>query len=336
LKTINDSRKDFLSSLDSDDEKEKEEEENNNKENENVENKENSGPGKKNSSNQWKPVLGSGGPRKPLSQMILERETKEEKEELPDYEKNRMKNIQEQKAMFLEQLKKSAKALSNSVKPKPKAFCKPNGSDMAVFRRRKIVRKIYSTRSSRQNSESPNGTPKKFEYLDDNGLAALEEDYSSDEELVELAPKKRRSHPSKWAYNPNDEILTPDQVTPLMLDNVSDYVSHKVYSQSSGTSCHQCRQKTTDQKTICRSGNCAGVRGMFCGVCLRNRYGQDARKALKDPDWWCPPCMDICNCSICRNRIGKGATGIMTQMAQGQGFASVHHYLESLMKKHNK
>ena len=29
---------------------------------------------------------------------------------------------------------------------------------------------------------------------------------------------------------------------------------------------------------------------MFCGVCLRNRYGQDARKALKDPDWWCPPC----------------------------------------------
>ena len=54
--------------------------------------------------------------------MILERETKEEKEELPDYEKNRMKNIQEQKAMFLEQLKKSAKALSNSVKPKPKPF----------------------------------------------------------------------------------------------------------------------------------------------------------------------------------------------------------------------
>ena len=76
--------------------------------------------------------------------MILERETKEEKEELPDYEKNRMKNIQEQKAMFLEQLKKSAKALSNSVKPKP--FCTPNGSDMATFKRRKIVRKIYSTR----------------------------------------------------------------------------------------------------------------------------------------------------------------------------------------------
>ena len=56
----------------------------------------------------------------------------------------------------------------------------------------------YAFRSSRQNSESPNGTPKKFEYLDDKGLAALEEDYSSDEELVELAPKKRRSHPARF------------------------------------------------------------------------------------------------------------------------------------------
>ena len=53
LKTEND--EDFLSSLDSSDEKE----ENNNKENENTENKENSGPGKKKSSNQWKPVLGT-------------------------------------------------------------------------------------------------------------------------------------------------------------------------------------------------------------------------------------------------------------------------------------
>ena len=60
LKTINDSKKDLIPSLDSSDKKEKdEEEENNNKENENAENKENSGPCKKKSSNQWKPVLGT-------------------------------------------------------------------------------------------------------------------------------------------------------------------------------------------------------------------------------------------------------------------------------------
>ena len=45
-----------------------------------------------------------------------------------------------------------------------------------------------------------------------------------------------------------------------------------------------------DQKTICRSGHCAGGRGMFCGVCLKNRYGMNIKEALKDANWWCPPC----------------------------------------------
>ena len=57
------------------------------------------------------------------------------------------------------------------------------------------------------------------------------------------------------------------------------------------------------------------------------------REALKDPEWWCPPCLDICNCSICRNRIGKGATGPLTWLAQEKGFPSVRHYLDSLVKK---
>ena len=29
--------------------------------------------------------------------------------------------------------------------------------------------------------------------------------------------------------------------------------------------------------------------------------------------------------------IGKGATGIMTQLALSEGFASVHHYWDSLV-----
>lgn len=44
-----------------------------------------------------------------------------------------------------------------------------------------------------------------------------------------------------------------------------------------------CRQKTLDTKTICRSGSCVGVRGQFCGPCLKNRYGESAEEALKDP-----------------------------------------------------
>ena len=54
----------------------------------------------------------------------------------------------------------------------------------------------------------------------------------------------------RWAFEPNDNSLTLDQITPKMLDNVADYVSQKVYGQT-GTTCHQCRQKTLDQKTIC-------------------------------------------------------------------------------------
>ena len=57
------------------------------------------------------------------------------------------------------------------------------------------------------------------------------------------------------------------------------------------------------------------------------------REALNDPEWWCPPCLDICNCSICRKRIGKGATGPLTWLAQEKGFPSVRHYLDSLVKK---
>ena len=72
------------------------------------------------------------------------------------------------------------------------------------------------------------------------------------------------------------------------------------------------------------------MRGQFCGTCLRNRYGEDAREALLDPEWSCPPCRNFCNCSICRNRSGKGATGILIQLAQSQGFDNVAEYLAHL------
>ena len=110
----------------------------------------------------------------------------------------------------------------------------------------------------------------------------------------------------------------------------------KKYNTTIGTTCHQCRQKTIDTKTVCRSGYCQGVRGQFCGICMRNRYGEDAREALKDPNWSCPPCRKFCNCSICRNRNGKGATGILIQVAQSKGFDNVADYLEKLKQKKEK
>merc|ERR1719382_2439250 len=121
-------------------------------------------------------------------------------------------------------------------------------------------------------------------------------------------------------------------ITPSMLKKVKEH-GKKIYNTSIGTTCHQCRQKTIDTKTVCRSGECQGVRGQFCGICLRNRYGEDAKEALMDPNWKCPPCRNFCNCSICRNRSGKGATGILINLAQAKGFSNVADYLQDLRKK---
>ena len=39
-----------------------------------------------------------------------------------------------------------------------------------------------------------------------------------------------------------------------------------------------------------------------------------------------------CNCSICRNRLGKGATGPITWLANEKGFSNVKDYLASLIR----
>lgn len=41
------------------------------------------------------------------------------------------------------------------------------------------------------------------------------------------------------------------------------------------------------------------------------RYGENVLEALQNPDWVCPVCRGICNCSLCRNAKGWAPTGIM-------------------------
>lgn len=48
-------------------------------------------------------------------------------------------------------------------------------------------------------------------------------------------------------------------------------------------------------------------------------------------EWCCPPCRDICNCSICRTREGKPATGILINLARARGFSNVNDYLTNLI-----
>ncbi|KAK9872600.1 hypothetical protein WA026_018732 [Henosepilachna vigintioctopunctata] len=125
-------------------------------------------------------------------------------------------------------------------------------------------------------------------------------------------------------------ILRPEEVTQEMLNNISYKLNDRIYDKLNGSSCHQCRQKTIDTKTVCRNFDCFGVRGQFCGTCALNRYGVDIAEALLDPNWACFVCQGICNCSFCRTRRGMRPTGILAPIAKREGHDSVKEFLDSL------
>jgi len=254
------------------------------------------------------------------------------KGELSQYEQIRADNIKERQDMlaalmadfadYKQDMGIGCKASAPRKTPKVKKEVDPG-----LLRR--------STRVSKKPEDKDKFGSETWHTLSD-GRAKLAEEYSDydsdDYEIYETA-RKKKTNSSKCIKDPNVGVLMPEDITETMLRKVCDRFGEKVYNQTIGTSCHQCRQKTVDMKTVCRSGECVGVRGQFCGRCLLLRYGEDAREALMNPTWSCPPCRNFCNCSICRNRKGKGATGVLITLAQAKGFNNAADYLKSLMKK---
>ncbi|XP_054473829.1 cell division cycle-associated protein 7-like [Anoplopoma fimbria] len=181
-------------------------------------------------------------------------------------------------------------------------------------------------RASRRQTRSMGGS--------DDPSAPKEEDLElSLEELLEVRRSpQRRGAPRPKQCKPHC-IRPVEDITEDEIQLVADNMTEKVYNRVTGSTCHQCRQKTVDTKTCCRSEDCRGIQGQFCGPCLRNRYGEEVKKALLDPEWKCPPCRGICNCSFCRQRDGRCPTGILFPLAQYHGFSDVHSYLSSLRKK---
>ncbi|XP_026868303.2 cell division cycle-associated protein 7-like [Electrophorus electricus] len=159
---------------------------------------------------------------------------------------------------------------------------------------------------------------------------------SLEDELMKIHSKPQRREPVRPRQAKPHIMRRVEEVTEDELELVATNMTEKIYNRVTGTTCHQCRQKTVDTKTSCRSENCRGVQGQFCGPCLRNRYGEDVRTALLDPSWQCPPCRGICNCSYCRQRHGCCATGILFPLVQHRGFSDVHSYLCSLRGKLEK
>ena len=102
------------------------------------------------------------------------------------------------------------------------------------------------------------------------------------------------------------------------------------------TSCHFCRQKTADLKTTCQCGFWRRApeggrgRGVWCGWCLEMRMGENLDEARADPEWRCPVCRDICNCSganCLRAKRNLFPTQQLTNEALTYGWQSVAHYL---------
>ncbi|XP_077347364.1 cell division cycle-associated 7-like protein [Lithobates pipiens] len=239
----------------------------------------------------------------------------------------RAMNIKENKAVLAQLLAELHSVPDlfpiKSTPPKQKKTSRRSFSEGPVERR------TNPTRSARppENFALENFTASAMqfaEHLQKYGKKAFQRRPLSEEEKEEIR-KRRRS--SKYNYRSVEDITEEE------LENVADTVKDKVYDKIMGSTCHQCRQKTVDTKTFCRNPGCGGVRGQFCGPCLRNRYGEDVREALLDPDWICPPCREICNCSYCRKRDGRCATGMLIHLAKFSGYDNVKEYLESLQKR---
>ncbi|KAK1125633.1 hypothetical protein K0M31_005194 [Melipona bicolor] len=256
-----------------------------------------------------------------------------------DYNDLRKRNIAEKDAIFAEIFNDLEKERSEIKKFEEKYDDAKNAKKSASKLKSRRIRSIdkfkrseldlskrYNTRSRSRSVYKDKGEEKE-NYLTGRECNADKEQNNDNLSKTKIKIKKQVYNRNKVTYNLNN-IPSADEITDEMLANVVTTCSSKVYCSVNGTSCHQCRHKTLDTKTVCHSGECFGLRGQFCGHCLRVRYGEDIITALKDPDWVCPPCRGLCNCSACRKKNGLFPTGNLTVLIKEEGYSSVMDYLQ--------
>ncbi|XP_055071500.2 cell division cycle-associated protein 7a isoform X2 [Misgurnus anguillicaudatus] len=243
-------------------------------------------------------------------------------------------NIKENKAMLAKLMAELDKvpglfpkrsSLSQGSTPRaPRRSAQPGSA-----RRRNPERTSRPHTRSRSLVDGPPSPPPEDDDDEDDKFSLVRRQKNYDDE--EEREPRRRSYNSTLTI---PHVVRPvEEITQAELDNICVNVREKIYNRATGSTCHQCRQKTTDTKTNCRNPECVGVRGQFCGPCLKNRYGEEVQDALLNPEWLCPPCRGICNCSFCRAREGRCATGVLVYLAKYHGYDNVHAYLKSLKKE---
>ncbi|XP_029967854.1 cell division cycle-associated protein 7a [Salarias fasciatus] len=274
------------------------------------------------------------GKKRPASEPLPQPKAQDldsDKEEEENFMAKRALNIKENKAMLaklMAELNKvpglfPARRMAHSASTTPRQTPRRSRTPKAGRRYPERLSRPH-TRSRTQVDGPPSPTP--------------EED---PEDRFSLVRKSRyyeeydapRRHSFSGAKAIPHVVRPVEDITEAELQGICQNVREKVYNRATGSTCHQCRQKTIDTKTNCRNAECTGVRGQFCGPCLRNRYGEEVRDALLNPEWLCPPCRGICNCSFCRAREGRCATGVLVYLAKYHGYDNVHAYLKSLRKE---
>ncbi|KAK9915262.1 hypothetical protein WJX75_006841 [Coccomyxa subellipsoidea] len=140
---------------------------------------------------------------------------------------------------------------------------------------------------------------------------------------VKSAPQEGNEASKEAEDASKDAALTSKPVKKRTTDPGVRVQGGRIYDSKTGTTCHQCRQKTVEAKAKC--GSCTMF---FCPRCLLNRYGEEVDKVNLLAHWKCPKCRDICNCSNCRKKRGLEATGILANMSKAAGFTSVSDLLQ--------
>ncbi|XP_078158875.1 uncharacterized protein LOC144554430 [Carex rostrata] len=129
----------------------------------------------------------------------------------------------------------------------------------------------------------------------------------------------------------HEKLLGSCEVPWTLFVDGYDKNKKRIYDSLKGKTCHQCRQKTMGYHTSCCK--CQLVKGQFCGDCLYMRYGENVLEAIKKPDWICPVCRGICNCSLCRLKKGWKPTRTLYNKVVNLGYKSVAHYLIQTRQK---
>ncbi|KAG8559609.1 hypothetical protein GDO81_017392 [Engystomops pustulosus] len=268
---------------------------------------------------------------------------KEEKEDSGESDNESGPNFLEKRALNIKQNKEMLAKLMAELKNIPDFLSRPSpfSPAMKINRTPRTPRTPGLARRNPERSSRPHTRSRSL--IDGPPSPTADNDDAEDDHYYLMRKRKMDDEYDDESYVPRyrrqssltiPHIVRPvEDITQEELSAICVNAREKVYNRATGSTCHQCRQKTTDTKTNCRNPDCMGVRGQFCGPCLKNRYGEEVKTALLDPDWRCPPCRGICNCSFCRQRDGRCATGVLVYLAKYHGYDNVHAYLNSLKRE---